>query len=265
MENYLKALRLPALLAQYQRLALDAAQHNLSYERYLLALLQAEVQQREVRRQQALVRQARFPILKELADFDFGAVASLPKQRVLELAQGHYLEGAENLILVGNPGLGKSHLASALALAACRQGKRVRFYNVAGLVNELLAAQAEHRLSKLFIQLGRQQLLVLDEFGFIPLTPQGGQLLFQVISHLHEKVSLILTTNLRFGDWTQVLGSEQMTAALLDRLTFRATILEFVGQSWRFKQRLAREGGSGGEPPLPRPLPPPAPEDSPEE
>jgi DNA replication protein DnaC len=247
MESYLKQLRLPALLEQYQRLAIDAAQHNLSYERYLLALLSAEVQQREARRQQTLIRQAHFPVLKELADFDFSALPNLPKQRVLELAQGRYLEGAENLILIGNPGLGKSHLASALSLTACRQGKRVRFYNVAGLVNELLAAQAEHRLSKFFVQLGRLHLVVLDEFGFIPLSAQGGQLLFQVISHLHEKVSVVVTTNLRFGDWTQVLGSEQMTAALLDRLTFKATILEFVGQSWRFKQRLSREGGSGKE------------------
>jgi DNA replication protein DnaC len=235
------------VLAQYQKLALDAASENLSYERYLLALLASEVSQREVNRVQSLIRAARFPVLKELADFEFGAVISLSRQKVLKLAEGQYLAGAENLILIGNPGLGKTHLSVGLSLAACRQGQRVRFYNVAGLVNDLLAAQAEHRLSKFFTQLSRNALVVLDEFGFIPLTPQGGQLLFQVISHLHEKVSLIVTTNLRFGDWTQVLGSEQMTAALLDRLTFKATILEFVGQSWRFKQRLSRQTQSKAE------------------
>jgi DNA replication protein DnaC len=152
---------------------------NQPYEDYLLALLQAELSQREISRQQSLVRQARFPVLKELADFDFTALPSLSKQRVLELAQGQYLSGAENLVLVGNPGLGKTHVASSLALAACRQGKRVRFYNVAGLVNELLLAQTEQRLNRFLLQLSHYQLVVLDEFGLSLSAHKAGSCYFK--------------------------------------------------------------------------------------
>ena len=146
------------------------------------------------------------------------------------------------MIFIGNPGLGKTHLATGLALAACRQGRRVRFYNVAGLVNELLKAQQEYRLSRFMSQISKQELIVLDELGFIPFTPTGAQLLFQLCSALYERVAVIVTTNLNFAEWSHVMGGdERMSAALLDRLTHRATILEFVGTSFRFRQQLQRQ------------------------
>jgi DNA replication protein DnaC len=180
-------------------------------------------------------------VLKELAYFDFSCIPSLNKQRVLELARGGYIEKTEPVLMVGNPGLGKTHIAIGLALTACRQGHRVRFYNAAALVNELLLAQDEHRLSKFLATALRQRLIVLDELGFIPFSPTGAQLVFQFCSTLYERVSMIVTTNLRFADWTQVFGNERLTAALLDRLTHRAHILEFVGESYRFRQRMERE------------------------
>ena len=132
--------------------------------------------------------------------------------------------------------------ATGLALAACRQGRRVRFYNVTGLVNDLLKAQQEYRLSRFMSQIGKQELLVLDELGFIPFTTTGAQLLFQLCSALYERVAVIVTTNLRFAEWSSVMGGdERMSAALLDRLTHRATILEFVGTSFRFRQQLQRQ------------------------
>ena len=146
LETYLKQLRLPGILRSYQQFAEDAAQANQPYERYLLALAQLELAQRDQHRQTRRTVAARFPLLKELADFDFSAIPSLNKQQVLELAQGEYIARAEPILLIGNPGLGKTHIGIALALAACRQGRRVRFYNAAGLVNELLAAQEAHRL-----------------------------------------------------------------------------------------------------------------------
>lgn len=242
LESYLRQLRLPSFVQHYQKLAQDAAQTNLSYERYLLALSEGEVGQREVHRVERSIASARFPVLKELSDFDFSAVPSLPKTRVLELAQGGYIGRAEPILLVGNPGLGKTHIATGLALAACRQGHRVRFYNVAGLINDMIQAQAELRLSRFMAQVGKQQLIVLDELGFIPFSAAGAQLLFQFCSTLYERVAIIVTTNLRFGDWNSVLGDERMTAALLDRLTHKAHILEFVGESFRFRQRLAQVG-----------------------
>jgi DNA replication protein DnaC len=238
LESYLKQLRLPSFLQHYQRMAQDAAQTDLSYERYLLALAQAEVQQREQHRLERALAAARFPVLKELADFDFSLVQGVAKTRVLELAQGSYITKAEPLLLVGNPGLGKTHVATGLGLAACRQGYRVRFYNVAGLVNELLQAQQDLRLSRVLAQMGKQHLIILDEFGFIPFSAAGAQLLFQLCSALYERVAVIVTTNLRFADWNSVLGDERMTAALLDRLTHKAHILEFLGESFRFRQRL---------------------------
>jgi DNA replication protein DnaC len=245
LETYLKQLRLPTFLHNYAKFAEDAAQASLTYDRYLLALAEQEVAQRDENRKMNRIKAARFPVLKELADFDFSCVPSLNKQRVLELARGKYLAKAESVLLVGSPGLGKTHIATGLALAACRQGHRVRFYNAAGLVNELLQAQDEHQLPKFLAAALRQRLIVLDELGFIPFSSTGAQLIFQFCSTLYERVSMLVTTNLRFADWTQVFGDERLTAALLDRLTHRAHILEFTGESFRFRQRMQREVEGG--------------------
>lgn len=242
LESYLKTLRLPTFLKNYCAFAEDATQANQSYERYLLALVEEEAAQRERNRQARRIKGARFPVLKELADFDFSALPSLNAQQLMTLARGEYIQKAEALLLVGNPGLGKTHLATALGLEACRQGHRVRFYNTAALVNELIAAQEAHELQKLLNTALRHKLIILDELGFIPLTPTGAQLIFQFCSTLYERVAMIVTTNLRFADWVQVFGDERLTAALLDRLTHHAHILEFTGaDSYRFRQRLQQD------------------------
>ncbi len=213
------------------------ARTNLSYERYLFGLASEEMASREAHRIERAIAQARFPVLKELADFEWSAVPSVPKARILELAQGAYIPKAEPIILLGNPGLGKSHVASGLGLAACRQGRRVRFYNAAGLVNDLIKAQQEYQLSRVMAHLCKLEVLVLDELGFIPFTQTGAQLLF-----------LIITTNLRFAEWSTIMGGdERLSAALLDRLTHKATILEFVGTSYRFRQQLQHQHQSGVE------------------
>jgi DNA replication protein DnaC len=242
LESYLKELRLPGFLRNYLKFAEDAAQANQGYDRYLLSLAEQEIAQREKNRQARLIKLARFPVLKELADFDFSCVPSLSKPRLLELAQGGYIRQAEPILMVGNPGLGKTHLATGLGLAACRQGFKVRFYNVAALVNDLLQAEDEHRVPKLLNAALKQHLIVLDELGFIPFSATGAHLIFQLCSALYQRVALIITTNLRFADWTQVFGDERLTAALLDRLTHKAHILEFSGaESYRFRERLQRE------------------------
>lgn len=245
LETYLKSLRLPTFLANYRKVAEEAAQAGHTYDRFLLALAEQEVAQRERNRIARCIKGARFPVLKELADFDFSCISSPTKQRVLDLARGAYIEKAEPIVLVGNPGLGKTHVATGVALAACRQGLKVRFYNVAALVNELILAQEEHELSKFLSRLLKYKLVVLDELGFIPFSTQGAHLIFQLCSTLYERVAMIVTTNLRFGEWTQVFGDEQLTAALLDRLTHHAHILEFVGESYRFRERMEREQEKG--------------------
>jgi DNA replication protein DnaC len=241
LETDLKQLKLPTFVQNYRPFAEDATKTHQGYDAFLLALAEQEVAQREANRQRQCIQAARFPLLKELADFDFACVPGLHKQQVLDLARGEYLAKAEPLLLVGNPGLGKTHVAISLALAACRQGHRVRFYTAAGLVNDLIQAQDEHRLPRLLNATLKQKLIVLDELGFIPFSPLGAQLLFQFCSTLYERVALIITTNLKFADWPQVFGDERLTAALLDRLTHRAHILDFTGESFRFRQRMQRE------------------------
>jgi len=182
LESHLKSLRLAAFRQQYRQIADDAARNNLSYDAYLLALAEQEVSQRYLNTQRQRIKAARFPVLKELADFDFSAIPQLNKQRILDLARGEYIAKKEPVIFVGNPGLGKTHLCIGLALVACRQCHRVRFYNAAALVNELSAAQEQQRLPKFLATTLKQDLIVLDELGYIPFSATGGQLLFQFCS-----------------------------------------------------------------------------------
>jgi DNA replication protein DnaC len=239
LDEHLQQLHLAAVRRHYQTQAQSATQAGWPYEAYLAQLIQQEVERRATSRRQRRIHEARFPLLKELADFDFAAMPHLNSKQVLALAQGHYLAQHESVLLVGNPGLGKTHVAIGLGLAACRQDFRVRFYSVTHLVNELQDAQAHHQLPRYLDKALRHQLVILDEFGYVPFSPIGAQLLFQFCAALHERTSLLITTNLPFSAWVQVLGDERLTSGLLDRLTFRCHILEFIGDSYRFRHGLA--------------------------
>jgi len=243
LEAYLKRLRLPAIGRHYQELARQAAQGNLPYEAFLLALVEMEAQQREENAHQKRLRMARFPVIKSLDQFDFTTLPSLNKALVLDLAQGGYLDKRENLILMGNSGTGKTHLATALGLIACQQGRKVRFFTAAGLINQLTEAQASLRLSYLERTLAQMDLLIIDEIGYVPFSEKGAQLFFQVAAQSYERQSLIMTTNLDFSQWPQVFGSEQLTGALLDRLTHHARILTMNGESFRFRESMSKKGG----------------------
>jgi len=240
IRSYLKQLRLPAMAQNYSKLAREAAEANMPYEDYLLALLELETAHRVENATKKRISRARFPYLRTLDQFDFSAVASLSKARVLDLTQGEYIRARENVIAIGNTGTGKTHLAISLGLLACQQGWKVRFYTAAGLINELSEAQAQQRLSRLQKQLQSQQLVILDEVGFIPFTPSGSQALFQFCSSRYLTGSLIITTNLEFERWTEVFGDECLTAALLDWLTHKCHILEMNGESYRFKESMRR-------------------------
>ena len=175
---------------------------------------------------------------KDFDTYDFSALPGLPKQKVLELARGEWLEQRFNCCLIGNAGTGKTHLATALGLAACRQGKRVRFFTAAGLVTQLEEAQQGHRLDRFLGQLDRADLLICDELGYLSFSRAGAELLFQVFADRYERRSLLITSNLAFGDWGQVFQGERMTAALLDRLTHHCHIFEMNGESYRFKESM---------------------------
>ena len=243
LESHLKDLHLAGFLDTYADLAQEAQQAHWTYEQFLLALTEHELTRRTLNRQQRLIQDAHFPMRKELADFDFACLPDFNRSGLLHLVEtSTYITAVEPVLFVGNPGLGKSHLAISLGLAACRQGFRTRFYNTAALVNELALAQSEQRLPRLLTAALKHQLIILDELGFIPFSPSAAQLLFQFCSTLHERVALIVTTHLAFSDWPQVFGDARLTAALIDRLTYHAHVFEFRGQSYRFRDhRLPQE------------------------
>jgi DNA replication protein DnaC len=241
LDSYLRQLRLPTFAKLYPQFAADAARNNHDTVRFLLALAEQEVNQRQLNMLQQRLKNAHFPVIKELADFDFSCLPMLNKAQILDLARGEYIQQKQGLILIGNPGLGKTHLALGLASAACREGRRVRFWTAAGLVNELIQAQDEHRLHRFIASALKLDLVVLDELGFIPFSQNGAQALFTFCSELYERLALIITTNLKFADWVQVFGDERLTAALLDRLTHHAHIIELLGESYRFRQRTQGE------------------------
>ena len=247
LDSYLRQLRLPTFAKLYPQFAADAARNNHDTVRFLLALTEQEVNQRQLNMLQQRLKTARFPVIKELTDFDFSCLPMLNKAQILDLARGEYIQQKQSLILIGNPGLGKTHLALGLASAACRQGRHVRFWTAAGLVNELLQAQDEHRLHRFIASALKLDLVVLDELGFIPFSQNGAQALFTFCSELYERLALIITTNLKFADWVQVFGDERLTAALLDRLTHHAHIIELLGESYRFRQRAQQGQGEHAE------------------
>ena len=203
---------------------------------YLLRLAELELIDRHQRMVERRIRAARFPAVKSLDTFDFLAIPSVNKTLVMELARCEYTLRQENVIAVGNSGTGKTHIALGLGLAACQRGMSVGFTTAAGLVHEMMEVRDERRLLNLQKHLSRLNLLIIDELGFVPLSRTGAELLFEVFSQRYERGSTLITTNLPFDEWTEVLGSERLTGALLDRLTHHVHILEMNGESYRLRR-----------------------------
>lgn len=235
LKHHLKALKLPTMQAECEKIAQRCATDNVDHLAFLLQLCELELITRERKAAERRLKMARFPTCKLLDEFDFAARPSINKPQVLRLVQGEYLDRRENLLLVGPSGTGKTHLATALGMAACAQGRKVRFFRVTELITLLLEAKEERQLLRLRQQLGKLDLLILDELGYVPASKAGAELLFDIIATAYERNSLIVTTNLPFENWTEVLGSERLTGAALDRLTHRCHILETKGESYRLK------------------------------
>ena len=233
LEHHLKELKLPSFLREYGKMAAQCAAVGVDHPQYLLCLAELELIDRHQRMVERRIRAARFPAVKSLDTFDFAAIPSVNKSLVMELARCEYVQRRENIIAVGNSGTGKTH--AALGLAACQRGMSVGFTTAAALVHELMEARDERRLLNLQRQLSRLHLLIIDELGFVPLSPTGAELLFEVFSQRYERGSIMVTTNLPFDEWTEVFGSERLTGALLDRLTHHVHILEMNGDSYRLR------------------------------
>jgi DNA replication protein DnaC len=241
LAHHLKQLRLPTILREYDTVAQACAGEGVDYPRYLLRLAELELLEREQRATERRIQQARFPARKSLDTFDFLAIPSLNKALVLELARCEYILRRENVIALGNSGTGKTHTALALGLAACQRGFSVAFTTAAGLVHQLMEARDERRLLKLQSQLQACKLLIVDELGYVPLSPTGAELLFEMFLRRYEQGSTLITSNLPFEEWTSVFGSERLTGALLDRLTHHVHILQLNGESYRLKDSQSRQ------------------------
>ena len=244
LKENLKGLNLSHMYANLGSLVRQARENGTGYEEFLLALTEVELQVRAENRLKRKLREAKFPLLKTLEQFDHDSAPALDKRLLRELEAGDYLRSHRNIILMGKSGTGKTHLATGLGVAACRQGISTRFVSGCGLSNELLEAQSERRLSRLVQKYARYGLVVLDELGYVPFSKECAELLFQVLAERHERGSVIITTNLGFADWTQVFGDATLTAALLDRLTHKACIIHCSWESYRLKETLKSRGKS---------------------
>jgi DNA replication protein DnaC len=240
LQHYLKKLKLPTMVREYASMASVCTDDRSDYPTYLLRLAERELLDRERKAAERRVKEARFPVIKTIDTFDFKAQPSINEPLVRELLGGEFIDKRENVLFIGNSGTGKTHLACAVAFAACVQGRRVRFSTVTGLVTELLESREDKTLQRFHRQLERQQLVVMDELGYVPFSKAGGELLFEVVSRAYERQSLLVTTNLPFENWTEILGSERLTGALLDRLTHRVHILEANGESYRLRHAKKR-------------------------
>jgi DNA replication protein DnaC len=241
LKHHLKGLKLPTMHAECEKAAARCARDNVDHLGFLLQLCELELIDREKRAAARRLKAAKFPNLKTLEDFDFTVQPSINKVLVMELMRCQYVDDGESVILIGNPGTGKTHLATALGVEACGRGKRVRFWRVTELITQLIEAREERQLMRMRNQLAKLDLLILDELGYVPTSKLGAELLFDVISTAYERTSLIVTTNLPFENWTEVLGSERLTGATLDRLTHRCHILEATGESYRLKDARRRQ------------------------
>ncbi|NEK54817.1 ATP-binding protein [Rhizobium leguminosarum] len=243
LSHYLKILKLPTFQREYQKLARLCATEGVDHVGYLTRLSEREMIERDRRKVERRIKAARFPVVKSLDSFDFAAIPKLNKMQVLELARCEWIERRENVIALGPSGTGKTPVALGLGLAACQKGLSVGFTTAAALVSEMMEARDERRLLRFQKQMAAYQLLIIDELGFVPLSKTGAELLFELISQRYERGATLITSNLPFDEWTETLGSERLTGALLDRITHHVNILEMNGDSYRLAQSRARKPG----------------------
>ncbi len=249
----LKQLKLPTMLAEFEKLAREASANNEDHPAYLLRLTELEVAARSANALIQRIKNADFPVAKDFDTYDFTALPGLSKHKLLDLARGEWIDQHFNICFIGNAGTGKTHLATALGLAACRQGRRVRFFTAATLVQRLEQAHKQSSLDRFLTQLDRVDLLICDELGYLSFSRTGAELLFQVFADRYERKSLLITSNLAFGEWGQIFQGERMTAALLDRLTHRCHIFEMNGESFRFRESMKTKKGKPAKDPKERP------------
>jgi DNA replication protein DnaC len=238
LKDNLQNLRLTHMAKELESSLRQARESGLDYAEFLHQLTDHELNIRCANRLKRRIREAKFPLLKTMESFDFDSAPDLDKRLIRHLCKGEYIKEQKNVIFLGKSGTGKTHLATALGVEASRQGIRTRFMSACALANELIEARHDKDLQRILRRYASYGLLIIDELGYIPFSKEGAELLFQVLAERHEKGSVIITSNLGFGDWTQVFGDANLTAALLDRLTHKAHIIECSWKSYRLNEAL---------------------------
>ena len=242
IELMLSELKLPTIRRNFRKIAKEVTSAGGDYVTYLHAVLEEEVDHRRARRIERRIKEARFRQLKQLTELDAKALPSgVSIDRLNDLASGEYIDTAMNIIAIGNSGTGKSHVSVALGLEACRQGRRVRFYTATELTCELQEAHEQHVLHRYLRRFAKWEVIIIDELGYLPISESAAELLFQALSERHESGSVIVNSNLAFGEWAQVFKSERLAVALLDRITHRAHVLEMNGDSYRLASARKRK------------------------
>jgi DNA replication protein DnaC len=241
IEAHATELKLPTVKRRFRTLAAEITREQQTPIAYLAALLEAEHQERAERREKRRLIDARFPVVKRLEEFRFADNPTVPPATIAALAECSWIDDREQVILHGESGSGKTHLATALAVCACHQGRRVRFTTLAGLANELQEAESRRELARVVGRYARTEVVVLDELGYLALPEGSAELVFQVISERNERGSLIITTNLPFGEWTKVFPDPRLATAVVDRVTHKAHIIDTGTESWRFRHGLGRQ------------------------
>ena len=242
LESHLRSLRLPTMLTEYQQLAKRCSSSNATYDQYLEEMASTEIQKRDSNAISRRIKASKVPTMKELSDFDFGSVPSLNKAKVIELAKCGYITSKTNVVLMGPPGVGKTHLAISLTLNACRQGYNARFFTAAEIVNTYREARESKTIMRLEASLCRMDLIVIDELGYLPIDRVGAESLFGFFSRCYEQTSVIVTTNLPFAQWPSTFaGEERMTGALLDRLTHRLEAISINDKEESFRVKQSRK------------------------
>jgi DNA replication protein DnaC len=248
IKQHCKSLRMPMIASQFSAVAEQAVREKKSHIGYLEALLAAEIEERERNTIDRRIKEAHLPRVKTLEEFDYTQSPMVSAAKMQELAEGGYIDRAEPILFIGECGTGKTHLLSGLCVAACRQKRRVRFTTAAALVNELVEAKHQLQLRRVMARWSRYDLIAIDEVGYVPLAEVGAEFLFQVVAERAEKAAVIVTTNLPFSEWTQVIPNARLCKALLDRITDRAHILETGTESYRFRRTINKHK-KGPKPP----------------
>ena len=240
LNDNLKSLKLSTMIRNLQRHLRQAKQDKLDYDEFLLNLTEDEVLVRKENGRKRRLREAKFPLLKPLETFNFEAAPDLDARLIKELSSCEYVKKNRNIIFMGKSGTGKTHLATGLGMEACKQGVRTRFVTGCGLANELIEARDEKLLGRTVKRYAGYGLLIVDELGYVPFSTEGARLIFQILAERHERKPVMITTNLGFGDWTQIFGDPSMTAALLDRITHKAHVINCSWESYRLKETLKK-------------------------